>query len=153
MEDQHEKLAFTGCADDRLRIRDLQGTAVPPVGCESKIDGLRNEVGALEKESNQVPYSQKFILTPAQQDPSNSLSVEWGLPNYLDVPLAHLTVDHKVTAVLLPGATAAPSGETTQAPYQVTFRPTVGTLAMYPPKWRCRLAFCGRLRRGATFSV
>jgi hypothetical protein len=82
---------------------------------------LRNEVGALEKESNQVPYFQKFILTPAQQDPSNSLSVEWGLPNYLDVPLAHVTVDHKVTAVLLPGATAAPSGETTQAPYQVTF--------------------------------
>jgi hypothetical protein len=68
-----------------------------------------------------VPYFQKFILTPAQQDPSNSLSVGWVLPNYLDVLLAHVTVDHKVTAVLLPGATAAPSGGTTQAPYQVTF--------------------------------
>jgi hypothetical protein len=98
-----------------------QGTAVPPVGCESKIDGLRNEVGALEKESNRVPYFQKFILTPAQQDPSNSLSVEWVLPNYPDALLAHVTVDHKVTEVLLPGATAAPSGGTTQAPYQVTF--------------------------------
>lgn len=68
-----------------------------------------------------MPYFQKFILTPAQQDPSNSLSLEWGLPNYLDVLLANLTVDHKVMAVLLPGATAAPSGGTTQAPYRVTF--------------------------------
>ena len=107
-----------------LMIAFVSGTCTAqqcPVGCESKIDALRNEVGALEKESNQVPYFQKFILTPAQQDPSNSLSVERVLPNYLDVLLAHVTVDHKVTAVLLPGATAAPSGATTQAPNQVTF--------------------------------
>jgi hypothetical protein len=43
------------------------------------------------------------------------------LANYQDVLLAHVTVDLKVTEVLLPGATAAPSGGTTQAPYQVTF--------------------------------
>jgi len=107
-----------------LMIAFVSGTCTAqqcPVGCESKIDALRNEVGALEKESNQVPYFQKFILTPAQQDPSNSLSVERVLPNYLDVLLAHVTVDHKVTAVLLPGATAAPSGAPTQAPNQVTF--------------------------------
>jgi hypothetical protein len=67
-----------------------------------------------------VPYFQKFILTPAQQDPSNSLSVEWG-SQITWMCFWHVTVDHKVTAVLLPGVTAAPSGGTTQAPYRVTF--------------------------------
>jgi hypothetical protein len=92
-----------------------------PVGCQSKIDALRNEVTALEKGFNQVPYLQKFMLTPTQQDPSNSLSVERVLPNYPDVLLAHITVDHKVTAVLLPSATAALSTATTQAPNQAIF--------------------------------
>ncbi len=67
-----------------------------------------------------MPYFQ-IHTDPGPTSPSNSLSVEWVLANYLDVLLAHVTVDLKVTEVLLPGATAAPSGGTTQAPYQVTF--------------------------------
>jgi hypothetical protein len=92
-----------------------------PVGCQSKIDALRNEVAALEKGSYQVPYLQKFMLTPTQQDPAHSLFVERVLPNYLDVLLVHVTMDHKVTAVLLPSATPAPSDATTRAPNQAIF--------------------------------
>lgn len=75
-------------------------------------------MAALEKGFNQVPYLQKFMLTPTQQDPSHSLFVERVLPNYLDVLLARVTVDHKATAVLLPSATPAPSDATTHAPNQ-----------------------------------
>jgi len=104
-----------------LMIAVVSGTGTAqqcPIGCQSKIDALRNEVAALERGSNQVPYFQKFMLTPTQQDPSHSLSVERVLPNYLDVLLVHVTVDHKVTAVLLPSATPAPSDATAHAPNQ-----------------------------------
>ena len=98
------------------------GTAQPcPVGCQSKIDALRNEVAALEKGSNQVPYLQKFMLTPTQQNLSHNLFAERVLPNYLDVLLVHVTMDHKVTAVLLPSATPAPSDATTHTPNQAIF--------------------------------
>ena len=92
-----------------------------PIGCQSKIDALRNEVAALERGSNQVPYFQKFILTPTQQDPSHNLFVERILPNYLDLLLVHITMDHKVTAVLLPSATPLLADAHAQGPNQATF--------------------------------
>jgi hypothetical protein len=93
-----------------------------PIGCQSKIDALRNEVAALERGSNQVPYFQKFILTPTQQDPSHNLFVERMLPNYLDVLLVHITMDHKMTAVLLPSATPLVADAPARAPNQAIFR-------------------------------
>jgi hypothetical protein len=39
----------------------------------------------------------------------------------VDVLLAHVTVDHKVTAVLFPSATPVPSDATTHAPNQAIF--------------------------------
>ena len=93
-----------------------------PVGCQSKIDALRNEVAALERGSNQVPYFQKFILTPTQQDPSHNLFVERILPNYLDVLLVHVTMDHKVTAVLLPSATPLLADAPAQTPNRAIFQ-------------------------------
>jgi len=107
-----------------LMIMAVSGTATAqqcPIGCQSKIDALRNEVAALERGSNQVPYFQKFILTPTQQDPSHNLLVERILPNYLDVLLVHITMDHKVTAVLLPSATPLLADAPAQAPNQATF--------------------------------
>ena len=78
-----------------------------PVGCESKIDTLTNEVRAQESALNQVAYFQTFILTPTEQDPSHSLWVERVLPNYTDVLLVHVMVDHDNSAVLLPAPTQA----------------------------------------------
>ncbi|MFZ0946811.1 MAG: hypothetical protein WAN19_01655, partial [Candidatus Sulfotelmatobacter sp.] len=78
-----------------------------PVGCESKIDTLTNEVRAQERALNQVAYFQTFTLTPTQQDPSHGLWVERVLPNYADVLLVHVVVDHDNSAVLLPAPTQA----------------------------------------------
>jgi len=78
------------------------------IGCQSKIDALKNEVAALDRAlAQQVPYLEKFNLTPTQQDPSHSPSAEQVLPNYLNVLLVHVTLDHKQTAVLLPSPHSA----------------------------------------------
>jgi len=80
------------------------------IGCQSKIDALKNEVAALDRAfAQQIPYLERFNLTPTQQDPSHSPSVEQVLPNYLNVLLVHVTLDHKQTAVLLPSAHPAPN--------------------------------------------
>ena len=58
------------------------------IGCQSKIDALKNEVAALDKAlAQQVPYPEKFNLTPTQQDPSHGPSAEQVLLNYLNVLL------------------------------------------------------------------
>jgi hypothetical protein len=80
------------------------------IGCQSKIDALKNEVAALDRAlAQQVPYVEKFNLTPTQQDPSHSPSAEQVLPNYLNVLLVQVTLDHKQTAVLLPIPSAHPA--------------------------------------------
>jgi len=80
------------------------------IGCQSKIDALEGEVAALDRAfAQQVPYLEKFSLTPTQQDPSHSPSAEQVLPNYLNVLLVHVTLDQKQTAVLLPSAHPAPN--------------------------------------------
>ena len=80
------------------------------IGCQSKIDALNDEVAALHRAfAQQVPYLEKFNLTPTQQDPSRNPFVEQVLPNYLNVLLVHVTLDHRQTAVLLPSANPAPN--------------------------------------------
>ena len=80
------------------------------IGCQSKIDALEGEVAALDRAfAQQVPYLEKFSLTPTQQDPLHSPSAEQVLPNYLNVLLVHVTLDQKQTAVLLPSAHPAPN--------------------------------------------
>jgi hypothetical protein len=91
------------------------------IGCQSKIDALNDEVAALHRAfAQQVPYLEKFNLTPTQQDPSHSPSAEQVLPNYLNVLLVHVTLDHKQTAVLLPSAHPAPNPPS-YTPNQVIF--------------------------------
>jgi hypothetical protein len=107
-----------------LMIATVSGTGMAqqcPIGCQSKIDALRNEVAALERGSNQVPYFQKFILTPTQQESSRNLLVERVLPNYLDVLLVHVAIDRKVTAVLLPSSTPLQADLPAPAPNQAIF--------------------------------
>jgi len=80
------------------------------IGCQSKIDALEGEVAALDRAfAQQVPYLEKFSLTPTQQDPLHSPSAEQVLPNYLNVLLVHVTLDQKQTAVLLLSAHPAPN--------------------------------------------
>ena len=80
------------------------------IGCQSKIDTLKDEVAALDRAlAQQVPYLENFNLTAAQQDPSRSPFAEQVLPNYLNVLLVQVTLDHKQTAVLLPSANPAPN--------------------------------------------
>jgi hypothetical protein len=79
-----------------------------PVGCQSEIDALENQVAAQEKALNAVPYVQKFTLTPSP-DPAHGLSSERELPDYADVLLVHVSVDHKESAVLFPTAQTQPS--------------------------------------------
>jgi hypothetical protein len=91
------------------------------IGCESKIDTLKDEVAALDRAlAQQVPYLEKFNLTPVQQDPSHSPFAEQALPNYPSVLLVHVTLDHKQTAVLLPSANPAPNPPS-YAPNQAIF--------------------------------
>jgi len=90
------------------------------IGCQSKIDALRDEVAALERAfAQQVPYLEKFNLIPTQRDPSHSPSAEQVLPNYLNVLLVHVTLDHKQTAVLLPSA--HPASNPPNTPNQAMF--------------------------------
>jgi len=80
------------------------------IGCQSKIDTLKDEVAALNRAiAQQVPYLENFNLTPAQPDPSRSPFAEQVLPNYLNVLLVHVTLDHRQTAVLLPSANPVPN--------------------------------------------
>jgi hypothetical protein len=91
------------------------------IGCQSKIDALKNEVAALDKAlAQQVPYLEKFNLTPTQQDLSHGPSAEQVLPNYLNVLLVHVTLDDKQTAVLLPSAHPVPNPPS-YTPNQATF--------------------------------
>ena len=91
------------------------------IGCQSKIDALNDEVAALHRAfAQQVPYLEKFNLTPTQQDPSHSPSAEQVLPNYLNVLLVHVTLDRKQTAVLLPSTHPAPNPPS-YTPNQVIF--------------------------------
>ena len=91
------------------------------IGCQSKIDALEGEVAALDRAfAQQVPYLEKFNLTPTQQDPSHSPSAEQVLPNYLNVLLVHVTLDQKQIAVLLPSAHPAPNPPS-YAPNQAIF--------------------------------
>ncbi len=91
------------------------------IGCQSKIDALKNEVAALDRAlAQQVPYLEKFNLTPTQQDPLHSPSADQVLPNYLNVLLVQVTLDHKQTAVLLPSAHSAPNPPS-YTPNQATF--------------------------------
>src|SRR5260370_6721339 len=91
------------------------------IGCQSKIDALKNEVAALDRAlAQQVPYLEKFNLTPVQRDPSHSPFAEQALPNYLNVLLVHITLDDKPTAVLVPSPNPAPNPPT-YAPTQSLF--------------------------------
>jgi hypothetical protein len=72
-----------------------------PIGCESKIDALQNQAAAQEKALNQVPYVQKFTLTPSP-DSAHGLSSQRELQDYVDVLLVHVSVDHEESAVLFP---------------------------------------------------
>jgi hypothetical protein len=91
------------------------------IGCQSKIDTLKDEVAALDRAlAQQVPYLEKFNLTPVQQDPTHGPFAEQALPNYLNVLLVHVTLHHKQTAVLLPSANPAPNPPN-NAPNQAIF--------------------------------
>jgi hypothetical protein len=83
-----------------------------PIGCESKIDALQNQAAAQEKALNEVPYIQKFTLTPSP-DAKHALSAERVLPDYVDVLLVHVSVDHKESAVVFPTAPIQPSNPPT----------------------------------------
>lgn len=71
-----------------------------PVGCESKIDTLEDQVAAQTRAIDEVPYIQTFRLTPAPN--AHGLSSERELPGYADVLLVHVSVDHEESAVLFP---------------------------------------------------
>jgi hypothetical protein len=79
-----------------------------PIGCESRIETLGNQMAAQEKALNEVPYVQKFTLTPSP-DPAHGMSSERELQDYVDVLLVHVSVDHEESAVLFPTAQAQPS--------------------------------------------
>lgn len=71
-----------------------------PVGCESKIDTLENQVAAQARTIEEVPYVEKFRITPSAD--AHGLSSERELPGYADVLLVHVSVDHEESAVLFP---------------------------------------------------
>jgi hypothetical protein len=79
------------------------------IGCQSKIDILKDQVAALDRTlAQQVPYLEKFNVTPTQQDAShNPFAGQQVLPNYPNVLLVHVTLDHKQTAVLHPSVNPA----------------------------------------------
>lgn len=74
-----------------------------PIGCESKIDALQNQAAAQEKALNQVPYVQKFMLTPSP-DTAHGLSLQRELEDYVDILLVNVSVDHEESAILFPTA-------------------------------------------------
>jgi hypothetical protein len=61
-----------------------------------------------------------FVLTPDPRSTPHGLVAEQGLPNYLNILLVHVMVDHSTVAVLLPSVTSTSSviGPT---PNQATF--------------------------------
>ena len=71
-----------------------------PVGCESKIDTLENQVAAQARTIEEVPYVEKFRLTASAD--AHGLSSERELPDYADVLLVHVSVDQEESAVLFP---------------------------------------------------
>ena len=71
-----------------------------PVGCESKIDTLEDQVAAEARAMDEVPYLQTFSLTPSRD--AHGLSSERALPGYAHVLLVHVSVDHEESAVLFP---------------------------------------------------
>ena len=79
-----------------------------PVGCESKIDTLEDQVAAQARAIDEVPYIQTFRLTPAPN--AHGLSSERELPGYADVLLVHVSVDHEESAVLFPTPQVTPPG-------------------------------------------
>lgn len=83
-----------------------------PIACESRIDALQNQAAAQEKALNGVPYIQRFTLTPSP-DAAHSLSAERELPDYVDVLLVHVSVDHKESAIVFPTAPIQPSTPST----------------------------------------
>jgi hypothetical protein len=121
-----------------------------PVGCEMKIDALQNQVAAMQKAIYQVPYLQKFMLTPTPRDSSRSLFSEQEFPNYKGVLLVHLSVDHTMAGVLVPSV-ATTSNSTGQPPIEAMFvagcRSTGDVLA--PGRANIRV-FLGRLRQEAS---
>ena len=118
-----------------------------PIGCQTKIDALQNQVAALQKAIYQVPYLQKFILTPAPRDTSHSLFAEQDLPNYLNVLLVHVTVDRTIVAVLLPSATPT-SNSRGQTPNQAMFTASCRTTGNVLAPARANISvFLGRLRQ------
>lgn len=74
-----------------------------PIGCESKIETLENQVAAQEKALSEIPYVQKFTLIPSP-DPAHGLTSERELQDYVDVLLVHVSVDHEQGAVVFPTA-------------------------------------------------
>ncbi len=79
-----------------------------PVGCESKIDTLEDQVAAQARAMDEVPYIQTFKLTPAPD--AHGLSSERELPGYANVLLVHVSVDHEESVVLFPTQQITPPG-------------------------------------------
>jgi len=88
-----------------------------PVGCESKIATLEDQVAAQARAIDEVPYIQTFRLTPAPN--AHGLSTERELPGYVDVLLVHVSVDHEESAVLFPTPQITPPGPPALALNQV----------------------------------
>jgi hypothetical protein len=121
-----------------------------PIGCQTKIDALQNQVAALQKAIYQVPYLQKFILTTTPRNTSHSLFGEQELPNYMNVLLVHVTVDHTIVAVLLPSATPT-SNSSGQTPNQAMFVTSCRTTGNVLAPARANISvFLGRLRQEAS---
>ena len=78
-----------------------------PVGCQSKIDTLEDQVAAQARATDEVPYIKTFRLTPSPD--AHGLSSERELPGYADVLLVHVSVDHEESAVLFPTPQIPPS--------------------------------------------
>lgn len=121
-----------------------------PIGCQTKIDALQNQVAALQKAIYQVPYLQKFILTTTPRNTSRSQFGEQELPNYMNVLLVHVTVDHTIVAVLLPSATPT-SNSSGQTPNQAMFAASCRTTGNVLAPARANISvYLGRLRREAS---
>jgi len=80
-----------------------------PVGCESKIDTLQDQVAAQARAIDEVPYIQTFRLTPAPD--ATGLSSGRELPGYGNVLLVHVSVDHEESVVLFPTPQITPASQ------------------------------------------
>jgi hypothetical protein len=121
-----------------------------PIGCEMKIDALQNQVAALQKAIYQVPYLQKFMLTPTPRDSSRSLFSEQEFPNYMGVLLVHVAVDHTMAGVLVPSVTTTPNS-TGQPPNEAMFVAGCHTTGDVLATGRANIrVFLGRLRQEAS---